>query len=183
MTIIPIRVTPDAVQHPVSELPADAIQFLVGSRYCEVDRLGEIAWSFFGHTPLGWPRVQAVCDWVHANVEFGYHHARSTKTAYDTFCELKGVCRDFTHLAITFCRCLNIPARYTTGYLGDIGVPASDFADGLQRLVRSLSWGALAHVRRKAQQAANRPYSDGQRPRRRRRRLDDRVWPEHAEAV
>src|SRR4029079_9015668 len=92
-------------------------------RYCEVDRLGEGAWAYFGATPPGWPRVQAVCDWGPNHTHFAYQHARPTKTAYDAYIEAKGVCRDFTHLAITLCRCLNIPARYATGYLGDIGVP------------------------------------------------------------
>jgi transglutaminase-like putative cysteine protease len=116
-------IEPLARQHPVQELPVDTLPFLLGSRYCEVDRLTDVAWQLFSHTPLGWPRVQAVVDWCHANVEFGYAHARPTKTAFDVFTERNGVCRDFTHLAITFCRCLNIPARYATGYLGDIGVP------------------------------------------------------------
>ncbi|MDR3620309.1 MAG: transglutaminase family protein [Paludisphaera borealis] len=121
---LPDPVHPDAREHPVAELPTEVIQFLLASRYCEVDRLGEAAWDLFGKTPRGWGRVQAVVDWVHGHIEFGYQHARSTKTAYDAFVEAKGVCRDFTHLAVTFCRCLNIPARYATGYLGDIGVPA-----------------------------------------------------------
>ena len=93
------------------------------SRYCEVDKLTNLAWSLFGQTPLGWSRVQAVCDWVHQHVQFGYSFARSDKSAFDVYNEAKGVCRDFTHLAITLCRGLGIPARYATGYLGDIGVP------------------------------------------------------------
>jgi transglutaminase-like putative cysteine protease len=112
-----------AEQHPVESLPTSVLVYLLGSRYCEVDRLTEIAWQLFGHIQGGWTRVQAVCNWVHANVQFGYEFARSTKTAYDVYEERRGVCRDFTHLALTFCRCLNIPARYVTGYLGDIGVP------------------------------------------------------------
>src|SRR5881628_3409260 len=119
---------PDAVQHPVQELPPEVLPFLLPSRYCEVDLLAEAAWQLFGSAPTGWGRVQAVCDWVHTNVQFGYPFARPTKTAHDVFVERRGVCRDFTHLAITFCRCLNIPARYATGYLGDIGVPLSDSA-------------------------------------------------------
>lgn len=121
----PDIIAPHAQQNLVEDLPPEVIPFLLPSRYCEVDRLGDIAWDLFGSAPLGWGRVQAVCDWVHNHVQFGYEHARSTKTAYDTYTEAKGVCRDFTHLALTFCRCLNIPARYATGYLGDIGVPAS----------------------------------------------------------
>jgi len=111
--------------HPVEELPSDCMEYMVASRYCEVDRMAQIAWDLFGWTPFSWQRVQAVMDWVHANVAFGYEHARSTKTAYDVYIERRGVCRDFQHLAITFLRCLNIPARYATGYLGDIGVPIS----------------------------------------------------------
>jgi transglutaminase-like putative cysteine protease len=114
---------PDARQWEVAELPADALQFLLGSRYCETDRLSDIAWSLFGSTTPGWARVQAVCDWVHNSVKFGYEFARPTKTAYDVYIERRGVCRDFSHLLITLLRCLNIPARYATGYLGDIGVP------------------------------------------------------------
>jgi transglutaminase-like putative cysteine protease len=120
---LPDPVNPSAHQWSIDDLPPDAIQFLMGSRYCETDRLSDVAWSLFGQTPLGWPRVQAVCNWVHNHVTFGYEHARPTKTAYDVFQERKGVCRDFSHLLITMLRCLNIPARYVTGYLGDIGVP------------------------------------------------------------
>ena len=119
------EVNVNARQHEVDALPVETLSYLFASRYCEVDCLSDIAWNLFGQTPLGWQRVQAVCDWVHANVEFGYQHARRTKTALDVYNERKGVCRDFTHLAITFCRAMNIPARYCTGYLGDICVPAS----------------------------------------------------------
>jgi transglutaminase-like putative cysteine protease len=123
----PDVVCPDACQHSVAELPADVLPFLLPSRYCEVDLLTEVAWQLFGAIPIGWGRVQAVCDWVHANVRFGYEFARPTKTAHDVYTERRGVCRDFTHLAVAFCRCLNIPARYATGYLGDIGIPAAPF--------------------------------------------------------
>ena len=118
------EVAPWAVQYRAQDLPNETLLYLLGSRYCEVDRLSDIAWGLFGHTPEGWGRVQAVCDWVNANVRFDYQSARPTKTAYDVYVERTGVCRDFTHLALTFCRCLAIPARYATGYLGDIGVPA-----------------------------------------------------------
>lgn len=119
----PIPPVPDAAQHWVEDLPAECLEFLLPSRYCEVDRMGDIAWKLFGHLPPGWACVQAVCDWVYAHVEFGYQYARSTKSAYEVYEERQGVCRDLTHLAITFCRALTIPARYATGYLGDIGVP------------------------------------------------------------
>jgi transglutaminase-like putative cysteine protease len=120
---LPDPVEPAARQHEVAELPHDALVFLLASRYCETERLMEAAWSRFGQTPLGWARVQAICDFVHSHVRFGYQHARATKTATDVIIERRGVCRDFAHLAITLCRCMNIPARYCTGYLGDIGVP------------------------------------------------------------
>lgn len=113
----------DAYQHAVEELPDDTLVFLLGSRYCETDRLVNDAWALFGNTPLGWGRVQAIVDFVHNHITFGYHHARATKSAFDAWNERQGVCRDFAHLAITLCRCMNIPARYATGYLGDIGVP------------------------------------------------------------
>ncbi|MDR3633200.1 MAG: transglutaminase family protein [Isosphaeraceae bacterium] len=116
-------VVPWVIQHPAQELPPETLVYLLGSRYCEVDRLSDIAWSLFAGTPLGWGRVQAVCDWVHHNVRFDHQSARPTKTAYEVFVERTGVCRDFAHLALTLCRCLCIPARYATGYLGDIGVP------------------------------------------------------------
>ena len=119
---LPETTFPHATQHPIEELPDDALLFLLGSRYCETDRLSQTAWSMFGHVE-GWARVQAICDFVHQHVSFGYNHARNTRTAWDTFNERVGVCRDFAHLALTLCRCTNIPARYCTGYLGDIGVP------------------------------------------------------------
>jgi transglutaminase-like putative cysteine protease len=130
-TGLPERVPVEARQHPVEALPEEALVFLLGSRYCETDRLSEIAWSLFSDAPTGQGRVQAICDYVHRHVEFGYAYARPTKTAWETFRERRGVCRDFAHLAIALCRCMNIPARYCTGYLGDIGVPPGgpmDFA-------------------------------------------------------
>ncbi len=119
----PDRVNWDAPQHPIDELPAETLQFLIGSRYCETDRLLEFAWKQFGNVPEGWARVQAICDFVHAHLEFGYPHANVARTALGAFTERRGVCRDFAHLAVTLTRCMNIPARYCTGYLGDIGVP------------------------------------------------------------
>jgi len=116
----------EAAQHAVEDLPDEAMMFLLGSRYCETDRLLQIAWSLFGTTPLGGARVQAICDYVHQHITFGYEHARTSRTAWEAYCDRTGVCRDYAHLAVAFCRCMNIPARYCTGYLGDIGVPASD---------------------------------------------------------
>jgi len=115
---------PDAQEIPVDRLPHHVLTFLVGSRYCETDRLSQTAWDLFGTIEPGWARVQAISDYVHERLTFGYQHARSTRTALEGFEEGKGVCRDFAHLMIAFCRCLNIPARYVNGYLGDIGVPA-----------------------------------------------------------
>jgi transglutaminase-like putative cysteine protease len=115
----------DAREVPVQDLPYDVLIYLLNSRYCEVDRLSNIAAELFGGLTPGWSRVQAVCDWVHERVRFGYEYANSTKTALDVFTERCGVCRDFQHLAVTICRALNIPARYVTGYLGDIGVSIS----------------------------------------------------------
>jgi transglutaminase-like putative cysteine protease len=112
----------DAQQVPVQDLPNDVLGYLLSSRYCEVDRFAAIAWELFAGFAPGWPRVQAVCDWVHNKVTFGYQFARPSKSALDVFTERVGVCRDFQHLAITMCRALNIPARYATGYLGDIGI-------------------------------------------------------------
>jgi transglutaminase-like putative cysteine protease len=119
----PDPVKPSARECPIGDLPAEALVFLLSSRYCEVDRFGHVAHELFGNTRPGWERVQAICDWVHERMQFDYAKARPTKTALDTFTERVGVCRDFQHLAITLCRAMNIPARYATGYLGDIGVP------------------------------------------------------------
>ena len=120
---LPDPVHANAAQHPVHELPAEALQFLLGSRYCETDLLSQQAWVLFGGVAPGWARVQAIVDFVHERITFGYAHARCTRTATEAYAERRGVCRDFAHLAITLCRCMNIPARYCTGYLGDIGIP------------------------------------------------------------
>lgn len=120
---LPDIVVPTACEHTVQNLPPETLIYLLGSRYCETDRLSEIAWNLFGNVRPGWTRVQAICDFVHNHIVFGYEHARATMTAWEVFNEGRGVCRDYAHLAITFCRCMNIPARYCTGYLGDIGVP------------------------------------------------------------
>ena len=128
---LPDVVVPQARQIAVQDLPEETLLFLMGSRYCETDRLSETAWKLFGAGPTGWGRVQAICDYVHRHIVFGYEHARMTRTALEAFHDKTGVCRDYAHLAVAFCRCMNIPARYCTGYLGDIGVPPSgpmDFA-------------------------------------------------------
>jgi transglutaminase-like putative cysteine protease len=107
----------------VEQLPEATLVYLLGSRYCETDLLSEMAWQRFGHGPTGWERVQAICDFVHSHITFGYEHARRTRTAWEAYNEHRGVCRDYAHLAIALCRCMNIPARYCTGYLGDIRIP------------------------------------------------------------
>lgn len=122
-------VRPHARELPVPELPDDCLVYLLGSRYCETDRLSQTAWDMFGGHAPGWSRVQAVCDFVHNHIRFDYMQARSTRSAFETFHERVGVCRDFAHLAVALCRCLNIPARYVNGHLGDIGVPVVDPMD------------------------------------------------------
>ena len=116
---------------PIADLPDEVIVYLLGSRYCETDKLSQLAWDMFGQTQPGWVRVQAICDFVHNHIRFDYMNARVTRTAYEAWQEGTGVCRDFAHLAIALCRCMNIPTRYVNGYLGDIGVPVTgpgDFA-------------------------------------------------------
>ena len=115
----------DAKEVPLAEVPSEHLVYLLGSRYCETDRLSNIAWNLFGHVQPGWRRVQAICDFVHNHLTFGYQYARADRTAYDAFEERVGVCRDFAHLAVTLCRCMNIPTRYANGFMGDIGVPAN----------------------------------------------------------
>jgi transglutaminase-like putative cysteine protease len=119
----PDAVPLDAQQHEIKDLPDDVLVFLLGSRYCDTDRLSDFAWATFSQTKPGWPRVQAIADFVHGHIEFDYLKADLLRTAHGGYCDKTGVCRDFAHLAVTLCRCLNIPARYCTGYLGDIGVP------------------------------------------------------------
>src|SRR5271154_901825 len=136
---LPDPIFPHAQEHPIEALPQETLVYLLGSRYCETERLMSDAWRLFGHLPPGWARVQAVCDFAHQHIAFGYHFARPTKTASEAYTERQGVCRDYAHLAITLLRCLNIPARYCTGYLGDIGIPPSaapmDFAGWLEAYV------------------------------------------------
>jgi transglutaminase-like putative cysteine protease len=117
----------NAREIPVDKLPTETLRYLLASRYCETDLLSNTAVELFGNVEPGWGRVQAICQWIHDKVTFGYNYARSTSTALDVYTERAGVCRDFQHLAVTFCRCLNIPARYVTGYLGDIGVPPAPY--------------------------------------------------------
>jgi transglutaminase-like putative cysteine protease len=135
----PDRFVPEARQHAVEDLPEDTLVFLLGSRYCETDLLSQAACDMFGQSPPGWARVQAICDYVHNRTVFDYQRARATRTAWETLHECTGVCRDFAHLAIAICRCLNIPARYCTGYLGDVGMPPpytpGDFAAWMEAYI------------------------------------------------
>lgn len=120
---LPESFNPYAGQVPVEHLPEETLVFLLGSRYCETDLLSQTAWNLFQNRPPGWARVQAICDYVHNHIKFGYEHARSTRTAWEAHQEGLGVCRDYAHLAVAFCRAMNIPARYCTGYISDIGLP------------------------------------------------------------
>lgn len=140
----PDWVDPDAPEHAVQDLAPDTLEYLLGSRYCETDVMMTEAWRLFGtHTP-GAARVQAICDFVHNHISFGYEHSSATRTASQTYAEARGVCRDFTHLAITLCRCLNIPARYCTGYVSDIGEPEPhapmDFAAWMEVFLGGVWW-------------------------------------------
>jgi transglutaminase-like putative cysteine protease len=119
----PDKTVPGARQHAIEELPEEALVFLLGSRYCETDLLSQMAWDLFGQSDQGWARVQAICDYAHHRIRFDYQQARSTRTAFEAWNECVGVCRDYAHLAISLCRCMNIPARYCTGYLSDVGTP------------------------------------------------------------
>ncbi len=112
-----------AMQYPIDTLPDDVLMCLMGSRYCDTQKLMDIARAEFGNIAPGWPRVEAILNFAHQRITFGYAHARDDRTAFDAYQEQIGVCRDFAHLAITLCRCMNVPARYCTSYLGDIGVP------------------------------------------------------------
>lgn len=117
--ILPVQ----AKQAQVQDLPDEVLVYLLGSRYCDTDKLATLAWKTFGNTKPGWLRLKAIVDYAHRRIKFGYQHARADRTASEGHAERRGVCRDYAHLAITLCRCMNIPARYCTGYLGDIGVP------------------------------------------------------------
>jgi transglutaminase-like putative cysteine protease len=134
----------DAREIAVEHLPSEVLPFLMNSRYCEVDLLSNTASELFGASPKGWARVQAVCEWVHSKVTFGYHFANPIRTALGVYTERVGVCRDFQHLAITFCRALNIPARYATGYLGDIQIivapSAMDFSAWFEVYLEDRWW-------------------------------------------
>ena len=168
-------VVPGARQIPIEKLPDDILVYLLGSRYCETDRLSGIAWSLFGGSEPGWARVQGIVDYVHERIRFDYQTARPTKTAWDAHEEREGVCRDFAHLAIALCRCMNIPARYCTGYIGRHGSARDRRRHGLFSLVRRLSRRSMVYVRCPPQPPAPRPHPDGARPRRDRRGIDQQL--------
>ena len=126
---LPDPVFPEAWQTPIDQLPDDVIVFLLGSRYCETQALNDLAWKMFADVEPGWARAQAIVKYAHERIAFSYEHARPTKTAAEAHEEQFGVCRDYAHLAITLCRCMNIPARYCTGYMGDIGIPVDGVMD------------------------------------------------------
>ena len=168
-----------AEQHAVEDLPEDTLVFLLAAATARPTscRTG-LAAVRPRRRPAG-ARVQAICDYVHSHITFGYEHARPTRTAPEAYHERRGVCRDFAHLAVAFCRCMNIPARYCTGYLGDIGLPPP-YGRWTSRLVRGLSRRPLAHLRPAQQRAAHRPHPDRPRPRRRRRADHPHLRPQHA---
>ena len=157
---------PQAEQHAMQVLPVEALIYLLGSRYSETDRLSNTAWSLFGQLPKGWSLVQAICDYVHNHITFGYQDADPTMSAWEVYNKRRGVCRDFAHLAIAFCRCMNIPARYCTGIWGTLAHLLTMAAGRLCRLVRSLSRRTLVHLRSTQQCAAHRSHLDGTRTRR-----------------
>ena len=174
---LPDVIVPEAQQIPGRDLPEDTLIYLLGSRYCDTDRLSATAWNLFGQTPEGWDRVQAICDYVHRHITFDYQLADNTRTALDAFNGRVGVCRDFTHLAVAFCRCMNIPTRYCTGYLGDIGIPPPygpmDFAAWFEVYLGGQwhTFDARNNI------TADRPGADRPWPRRRRRRAQQCVRP------
>ena len=168
---------PNAQQHAVEDLPEETLVFLLGSRYCETDLLSQAAWDLFSQSPPGWARAQSICDYVHNHIAFDYQNARPTRTAWEVFNERVGVCRDYAHLAVTFCRCMNIPARYCTGYLSDVGTPPPWAIGRFCCMVRSLYWRWVAHFRSPQQRAADRTraYRAGARCLRRGHR--HHLWP------
>ena len=178
---VPEPVFPNAMQHAIQDLPDEALLFLLGSRYCETDRLTQTAWSMFGHVE-GWARVQAICDFVHRHVTFDYQHARPTRTAWETYNERIGVCRDFAHLAMTLCRCTNIPARYCTGYLGDIGVPV-DPNRWISPAGSKPIWAVSGMSSTPPQRAPDRTHPDCRWPRCRRCRHHQHIRTEYAGRV
>ena len=164
-------------------LPDEVLSFVMPSRFCLPDELGHEAWQRFGDLAPGWGRVQAIVDYVHGQLEFVPGASNPWTTAADAYRAGQGVCRDFAHLAITFCRALNIPARYVFGYIPDIGVAAARRGDGLRGLVRGLSRRPLAHLRCSQQHAPHRARGRRTRPRRRRRRADHLVRAAHADRL
>ncbi|MDR6136825.1 transglutaminase-like putative cysteine protease [Pseudoxanthomonas sp. SORGH_AS 997] len=179
----PDPVAPGAREVPVDQLPDDTLLFLLGSRYCETDQLVSMAWDLFGATPPGWARVQAICDYVHNAIQFGYQHARATKGAVEALQEGRGVCRDFAHSAIALCRCMNIPARYCTGYLGDIGIPPVDAPMDFSAWFEAYLDGRWYTFDARHNTPAHRPRADRPRPRCGRCGDQQQLWLQHAGEV
>ncbi len=155
----------------------------MGSRYCETDKLTDLAWSLFKDTKPGWERVQAICDYVHNHLTFGYHFAAPTKSAHSVHEERQGVCRDFAHLAVTLCRCMNIPTRYCTGYLGDIGVPPDESPMDFSAWFEVYLSGSWYTFDARHNHSAHRPHPGRPRPRCRRRAAEQFVRPDDADEV
>jgi transglutaminase-like putative cysteine protease len=178
-----IPLPPDSTQSPVQDLPFETLVYLLGSRYCDTDLLSDEAWRLFENTPPGWARVQAICDFVKDSVSFDYMQASATRTASETMAGGHGVCRDFAHLAIAFCRCMNIPARYCTGYLSEIGEPAPHAPDDFAAWMEVFLDGHWWVFRSAEQQPAHRQDPDRARSGRGGRSADPDVRAKHAHAI
>jgi hypothetical protein len=173
----------NATQAAVQDLPFETLVYLLGSRYCDTDLLSEEAWRRFETTPPGWARVQAICDFVHSAVAFDYMEASATRTASETLAGGKGVCRDFAHLAIALCRCMNIPARYCTGYLSEFGEPEPHAPGRLRGLDGGLARRPLVGFRSAQQLKTHGTDPDRPRPGRRRCAADPDFRAEYPDAV
>ena len=176
----PDAIAVEAEQRALEDLPVEVLIYLLGSRYCETDRLSNLAWSLFGQVPKGWLLAQAICDYVHDRIAFDYQHASPTRTAWDAHTERHGVCRDFAHLAVALCRCMNIPARYCTGYLGDIGVPSDDSAMDFSAWFEVYLGGRWHTFDARHNKPRIGPHLDGAWARCNRRRDRNLIWSVHA---
>ena len=162
-------------RHPVEVLADDLLRWVMPSRFCQPDELGSDAWHMFGSVPPGWARVQAICDFVNAHLAYVHGSSNPWTTAADAYRSGQGVCRDFAHLAITFCRALNIPGPIRVRLHPRHRQPPPVRGDGLRGLVRGPPVGPLAHLRRPAQRTSHRSRARRTRSRRGRRGADDVV--------